>query len=156
MLIGTTEIWQRLSLIWEATMLSTPAKHGAPAKVKSCPCLSHPHPDHLCIFELYFTAYKYAGTQHRTQCFCDDSFGKYNKVADSQCDDKCPKEQQQSCGGTWRNSVYDTNYLGEFAILFTRQMCKSISIFTQYNSLRVFPSLVTNKIRKHSCNQAAL
>lgn len=34
-------------------------------------------------------------------------------MSDQQCNAKCPKQDMQSCGGTWRNSVYDTDYLGE-------------------------------------------
>ena len=67
----------------------------------------------MMVPERYSIAFKYAGLQYTSQCFCDDSFGKYNKLEESKCNAKCPKEQQQSCGGTWRNSVYDTDYLGE-------------------------------------------
>ena len=37
----------------------------------------------------------------------------HNKVAESQCNAKCPKEQQRSCGGTWMISIYDTDYIGK-------------------------------------------
>ena len=57
-------------------------------------------------------AYKYAGLQYGYQCFCGDRIGKYGQVADGECNMDCPVEYMQTCGGRWRNSVYETDYLG--------------------------------------------
>lgn len=56
--------------------------------------------------------YRYAGLQGE-KCFCDDSYGKYGKADDKECNTPCRDKKTQSCGGIWRNSVFKTAYLGK-------------------------------------------
>ena len=65
----------------------------------------------VCILVL-FAAYKYAGVQNGDQCFCGDTYGKYTKKPDSECNKTCRGESTQMCGGRWRNAIYSTGYLG--------------------------------------------
>lgn len=69
-------------------------------------------------FGSFCPGFKYAGIQYGNQCRCDNDFGIHGKVDDSECDAACagesspPAENQQKCGGDWRNSVYSTAYKG--------------------------------------------
>lgn len=49
----------------------------------------------------------YAGLQYGGQCYGGNSLGK-TKVADNECNMPCTAGAGQTCGGTWRNSVYAT------------------------------------------------
>lgn len=49
----------------------------------------------------------YAGLQYGGQCYGGNSLGK-TKVTDSECNMPCTANTGQTCGGTWRNSVYAT------------------------------------------------
>lgn len=49
----------------------------------------------------------YAGLQYGGQCYGGNSPGK-TKVADSECNMPCAANAGETCGGTWRNSVYAT------------------------------------------------
>lgn len=53
--------------------------------------------------------YEYAGLQNTYQCFCGDSLElaeRYGRRDDSECNAQCPGDQNQYCGGIWRNSIY--------------------------------------------------
>ncbi|XP_067942381.1 uncharacterized protein [Watersipora subatra] len=64
-----------------------------------------------CVDHCTSRAYKYAGLQGST-CYCGDSFGKYCKVDNAECDTSCAGRSQEKCGSSNKNSVYSTNYLG--------------------------------------------
>jgi mannan endo-1,4-beta-mannosidase len=42
--------------------------------------------------------------QYGSQCFCGDSYGKYNR--NSGCDMPCTANANEICGGSWRNNIY--------------------------------------------------
>jgi len=50
--------------------------------------------------------YKYFGVQYSSQCFCDNSYGRYGRAGG--CTRSCSGNRSQKCGGSWRNSVYRT------------------------------------------------
>ena len=54
---------------------------------------------------------RYATLQVGAECFCGDSNARYDMygmaLTDDQCDNPCGGNNEQICGGTWRNSVYD-------------------------------------------------
>ena len=54
--------------------------------------------------------YTYFGLQNGDQCFCGSGYGRYGQVSDSACSIPCPGSED-SCGGTYRNSVYLTTPL---------------------------------------------
>ncbi|CAH1776614.1 unnamed protein product [Owenia fusiformis] len=58
--------------------------------------------------------YKFAGSQHKTQCFCGNSFGRYGKAPESECSQPCSGDSTQTCGDGHRNRVYDVSdiYIG--------------------------------------------
>ncbi|OFX21444.1 MAG: hypothetical protein A2V77_04780 [Anaeromyxobacter sp. RBG_16_69_14] len=47
----------------------------------------------------------YAGLQYRGECWAGNTLG-YNLVSDSDCNMKCSANSSETCGGSWRNSVY--------------------------------------------------
>ena len=53
---------------------------------------------------------KYAGVQYSSECFCGDAMAKYNRYGkgnEAECNHQCTGNEEQICGGTWRNSVYN-------------------------------------------------
>ncbi|XP_057316894.1 uncharacterized protein LOC130657922 isoform X2 [Hydractinia symbiolongicarpus] len=59
-----------------------------------------------CISECKYQNYKFAGVQYGYLCFCGNAFGRYGKVADSDCNSLCSGDSKRSCGAFWHNSVY--------------------------------------------------
>ena len=53
-------------------------------------------------------------------CFCGQQYGKYGKVAESDCNVKCYGDERQICGGGYRNSVYSSE--GFFVVVFFFQI----------------------------------
>ena len=41
-----------------------------------------------------------------TKCFCDDTYGRYEKRDNDECDFNCAGDFTQFCGGYYRNSIY--------------------------------------------------
>jgi len=50
----------------------------------------------------------YAGVQYGYLCRCGDSYGKYTKVSDEECNALCVGDRAQKCGGFWRSAVFTT------------------------------------------------
>jgi hypothetical protein len=59
-----------------------------------------------CLAHCRQKGFAYAGVQYASQCFCGKSYGKFGKAPDSECDAKCEGNEKETCGGTWRSSVY--------------------------------------------------
>lgn len=68
-----------------------------------------------CVDQCAAKGFLYAGLQNGDLCFCGNTFDKYGRADDSECDIKCRKPDEiiehtnnpfDSCGGRWRNSVY--------------------------------------------------
>lgn len=51
----------------------------------------------------------YAGVQYGYLCRCGDSYGKYTKVSDEECNALCVGDRSQKCGGFWRSAVFTTS-----------------------------------------------
>jgi hypothetical protein len=58
----------------------------------------------MCTQTCARQGFPYAGTQFWTWCFCGTSYGK-SGPADN-CDATCQGNMNETCGGTWANSVY--------------------------------------------------
>ena len=54
----------------------------------------------------------YAGVQYGYLCRCGDSYGKYTKVSDEECNALCVGDRAQKCGGFWRSAVFTTGKWG--------------------------------------------
>ncbi|XP_022808811.1 uncharacterized protein LOC111345783 isoform X2 [Stylophora pistillata] len=50
----------------------------------------------------------YAGVQYGYLCRCGDSYGKYTKVSDEECNTHCTGDHAQKCGGFWRSAIFTT------------------------------------------------
>eukprot|EP00918_Siedleckia_nematoides_P042765 GHVU01093475.1.p1 GENE.GHVU01093475.1~~GHVU01093475.1.p1 ORF type:complete len:328 (+),score=37.05 GHVU01093475.1:70-984(+) len=62
---------------------------------------------HECIGKCAELGFLYAAVQHKTNCFCDNSYDKYGRAAsDTECDMPCTDGTY--CGGGYRNSVFTT------------------------------------------------
>lgn len=59
-----------------------------------------------CFQKAMDAGYKYAGLQYRGECWAGNSFGKYGKRPDSECNMKCKKDNSRTCGAGWRNEVF--------------------------------------------------
>ena len=46
--------------------------------------------------------------QYSDQCFCGNTYGRYGKSDENDCNAHCAGDSTKTCGGTWRNSVYRT------------------------------------------------
>lgn len=58
----------------------------------------------LCVSTCRAKGFSHAGTQYASYCFCGNKFGKFG-VADN-CNTKCTGNRDETCGGTWANTVY--------------------------------------------------
>ena len=52
--------------------------------------------------------FKYFAVQYTNQCFCGDTLHHLVKKPESECAMKCPGDSSQTCGGSWRQNVYET------------------------------------------------
>jgi hypothetical protein len=57
-----------------------------------------------CIDACRIEHFLYAGIQYGSECRCDNQFGKYGQVSDTECYHRC--SEKDKCGGIYRNSVY--------------------------------------------------
>ena len=49
----------------------------------------------------------YSGTQNHDECYCGDKYGLHgNRVDESICNYPCTGNSQQTCGGSWKNTIY--------------------------------------------------
>jgi sulfur relay (sulfurtransferase) complex TusBCD TusD component (DsrE family) len=58
-----------------------------------------------CVAAAKAAGYTYAGVQFQGQCYAGNSIGR-SKVADSECNTPCTAHPADTCGGGWRNSIY--------------------------------------------------
>lgn len=58
----------------------------------------------LCVSTCRTKGFSHAGTQYGSYCFCGNKFGKLG-TADN-CNAKCTGNRDETCGGTWANTVY--------------------------------------------------
>jgi hypothetical protein len=61
----------------------------------------------LCISTCRDKGFSHAGTQYSSYCFCGNKFGASGKS--DNCNAKCTGNRDETCGGTWANSVYKVN-----------------------------------------------
>eukprot|EP00111_Clytia_hemisphaerica_P017539 TCONS_00051925-protein len=59
------------------------------------------------------SGYRYAAMQYGYLCFCGNSYGKYDMVPDSECNTMCSGDDAYTCGGLWRNKIYNTEGVDE-------------------------------------------
>lgn len=55
---------------------------------------------------------RYAGLQSYGYCFAGNTLG-YVQVSEAECTTPCSANPSQTCGGSWRNSVYDVGVAAE-------------------------------------------
>lgn len=58
----------------------------------------------MCINLCREKGFSYASTQFSTHCFCGNTYGKYGPATN--CNMKCGGNANETCGGSWANSVY--------------------------------------------------
>ena len=61
-----------------------------------------------CVAGCKSRNFTYAGVQDGGECFCGNSYGKYGEVPQTECNLACQSDDSETCGGQWRNSVYET------------------------------------------------
>nr|XP_034323367.1 zonadhesin isoform X3 [Crassostrea gigas] len=49
---------------------------------------------------------KYAGVEHRNECFCGNKMRKYRKRPERECSYPCSGNSKEKCGASWRINVY--------------------------------------------------
>ncbi len=57
-----------------------------------------------CLYICKNRGFRYAGLQYSSQCFCDNSYGRYGKA--DNCNMTCSGNSNEVCGGGWANSVF--------------------------------------------------
>jgi hypothetical protein len=60
-----------------------------------------------CFEKAMEREYKYAGLQYGKQCWAGNEYGTYGKAADKDCNMACKDDEKITCGGGWRQSIYD-------------------------------------------------
>lgn len=56
--------------------------------------------------------YHYAGLQNQSYCYCDDSYGAYQKVSSEQCQCICSGDPSKYCGCSGVNRVFLLTQIG--------------------------------------------
>ena len=51
--------------------------------------------------------YAYAGLQEELWCLCGNNYGRYGPASSGECNRTCAGNRSQTCGGSWRNEVYE-------------------------------------------------
>jgi len=94
-------------------------KHAKPIGYKGCYKNASPNdlPKYMsitpmtlskCITACKNKGYAYAAGQWFTECWCGQTFGKYGKAPESDCNTPCRGNSADICGGNWRLSIYST------------------------------------------------
>ena len=52
--------------------------------------------------------FAFLGVQAGKHCFCGNSFGRYGLKLEVDCRRVCTANEEEICGGGWRNSIYTT------------------------------------------------
>jgi hypothetical protein len=60
-----------------------------------------------CIAAAKAAGYSFAGVQYGIQCFAGNNVG-FSSALISDCNTPCAANTSETCGGTWRNSIYFT------------------------------------------------
>ena len=60
--------------------------------------------------------FPYFGVQAGYACFCGSDYDKHGAADESDCSTACDGNGNQTCGGGWRNSIYEIH--GESFIIF--------------------------------------
>ena len=60
----------------------------------------------MLLWQLYVTAFKYAGLEEGTACYCGDDYKKHKQAPEAECNVPCTGNASQKCGGNLRLSVY--------------------------------------------------
>ncbi|XP_072049733.1 uncharacterized protein [Amphiura filiformis] len=63
----------------------------------------------LCFEHCGSLGHAYAGLQFGRECWCGDTtddYARYGQASENDCSYLCPGNNQQECGGFWRNAVY--------------------------------------------------
>ncbi|XP_072020008.1 lactadherin-like [Amphiura filiformis] len=66
----------------------------------------------LCFKHCGSSGHAYAGLQASRQCWCGyvtDNYSRHGTASENECSSPCPGNDQQKCGGHWRNAVYGLN-----------------------------------------------
>ncbi|XP_078608665.1 uncharacterized protein LOC144880404 [Branchiostoma floridae x Branchiostoma japonicum] len=61
-----------------------------------------------CILACAAFSTSYAGMQNGVECFCGEEYDRHGRAMESECDVPCGGNNDQICGGFYRNSVYTT------------------------------------------------
>uniref|UniRef100_A0A1I8J785 WSC domain-containing protein n=1 Tax=Macrostomum lignano TaxID=282301 RepID=A0A1I8J785_9PLAT len=64
----------------------------------------------LCSEICTYEKFRYFAVQYSGGYFCGNSYGRFGRAADSDCNMACAGNSAQMCGGTSRNSVYRQVY----------------------------------------------
>jgi len=75
--------------------------------------------------------FKFAAVQNGNECFCGNSYGKYGKTDEKDCNKVCVGNPLLTCGGLFRNGIIDVkdmNYIGCFVDGFVRNSKDEILI----------------------------
>jgi hypothetical protein len=107
------------------------------------------------LFERSLNLYKsnssgLAGVQYGSYCFCGNSYGRYGKAPESECNMPCSGDPNIKCGGTWRNSVYRTNQNAVSTLINRRKMFLKCSWIINKRDFIEFDIFKMNFLSKHS------
>jgi hypothetical protein len=60
-----------------------------------------------CTRQCREEGYAYAGLQFSSHCFCGNQYGQHGRAPEAECSMPCSGDNSQTCGGAWRNSIYE-------------------------------------------------
>jgi len=60
----------------------------------------------MCVERCRSGGFAYAGTQYSSYCFCGNSYGGSGRAGN--CNMPCAGNREETCGGAWANSIYQT------------------------------------------------
>ncbi|XP_065220734.1 uncharacterized protein LOC135845823 [Planococcus citri] len=103
-----------------------------------------------CHQHCYKQGYRYFGLTYIKECFCaDHAPTKEVELSESECDSRCNGDQNEICGGGWRQSVYATG------ITNIPEYGRSVGCFKNANIKEIKPE-VTLELGKSNTNRKCL
>jgi len=76
----------------------------------------------VCGNLCYEKGFNYVGLQNKRECFCGNKMRNYAKKPDRDCDQRCPGNSSQACGGYWRQNIWEWKEVGKFGFNYEFQI----------------------------------
>ena len=105
-------------------------------------------------FNIIFLLILYFAFIYSYQCFCDNSYGFYGRADESACNLECRGDPSEICGGSWKNSVYNSTQSMHF-LCFDYTVTKIFIFLVSTTSLDINCPFLVTRNTMFTCNLTA-